>query len=288
MANLKAIRKRIQGVTGTQQLTRAMKLVAAAKLRRAQEAALSQRAYSAALMDVISHLAGGLEEDSHPLLQRRDMKKVLLLIFTSDRGLCGAFNLNICRAADNFVSEKKEEGIEVAVSVIGKKGNEYLLREGLEPEGFYADMFADTSYAPVARIGNDLSTKYVEGDFDGLFVLFNYFRSPAVQRVTLSQVLPVQLEATLGGDESQVEHVFEPDKPSLLDTLFPMFVNIQLYQSLLESVASEMGARMTAMDNATNNAQDLVKRLTLAYNKARQETITTELMDIVGGAEALK
>lgn len=288
MANLKAIRKRIQGVTGTQQLTRAMKLVAAAKLRKAQEAALSQRAYSAALMDVISHLAGGLEEDSHPLLQRREMKKALVLMYTSDRGLCGAFNLNVCRTTEAFIEERKAEGVEVAVAVIGKKGNEHLRREGLEPVNYYDDMFADTSYGPVARIGNELSRQYVEGDYDGLYVVFNYFRSAAVQRVTLAQVLPVQVEVPEPGDESTIEHIFEPDKRSLLDTLFPMFVNIQLYQSLLESVASEMGARMTAMDNATTNAQDLVKRLTLVYNKARQEAITTELMDIVGGAEALK
>jgi F-type H+-transporting ATPase subunit gamma len=288
MANLKAIRKRIQGVTGTQQLTRAMKLVAAAKLRRAQEAALAQRAYSAALMDVISHLAGGLEEDSHPLLKRREMKKTLVLMMTSDRGLCGAFNLNICRTTDHFIEEKEAEGVEVVVSVIGKKGNEHLRREGVVPVSYYDDLFADTSYGSAARIGNELSKQYVDGDFDGLYVVFNYFRSAAVQRVTLTQVLPVQVDVPELGDESCIEHVFEPDKRSLLDTLFPMFVNVQLYQSLLESVASEMGARMTAMDNATNNAQDLVKRLTLAYNKARQEAITTELMDIVGGAEALK
>jgi F-type H+-transporting ATPase subunit gamma len=285
MANLKAIRKRITGVKGTQQLTRAMKLVAAAKLRRAQEGALAQRAYAGALMEVIGHVAARLEEGAHPLLERREPQKALLLVYTSDRGLCGAFNLNIGRAAEKFFQEQREAGVEVSISTIGKKGYEHLSRRDYPIGHRYEDMFADITFDNISRIGNELAKHYVEGEYDALHVLFNEFRSPAVQRVTLRQVLPVDLPMEKG--DARVEHIFEPDRKGLLDTLFPMYVNIQLFQALLESVASEMGARMTAMDNATNNAADLIRRLTLVYNKARQETITKELMDIVGGAEAL-
>jgi len=287
MANLKAIRKRIQGVTGTQQLTRAMKLVAAAKLRRAQEAALAQRAYADALADVIHHLAPRLESEDHPLLARREVRRCMLLIFTSDRGLCGAFNLNVCREAEKFVAARSAQGQEVLVSVIGKKGYEHLVRRHDEVHRYYDDMFADISFETISRIGNELAKDYTEGGYDALHVIYNWFRSPAVQRVTERRILPVDLSEQSHGEVARVEHLFEPDKKGLLDALFPMYFNIQLFQALLESVASEMGARMTAMDNATNNASDLIRRLTLAYNKARQETITKELMDIVGGAEAL-
>ncbi len=286
MANLKAIRKRIQGVTGTQQLTRAMKLVAAAKLRRAQESALAQRPYAEALGKIIGHLGERLEEGAHPLLAKRPMKKALLLLYSSDRGLCGAFNLNVCRAAGQFIDDKGAEDVQVVVSTIGKKGFEFMERREEEIVSNYQDLFADITFDNIARIGNELAAEYVEGAYDGLFVLYNQFKSPAVQRVTLKQVLPVSLE-DVAKDDNLVEHLFEPDKQKLLDTVFPMYVNLQLFQALLESVASEMGARMTAMDNATSNAADLIKRLTLIYNKARQESITTELMDIVGGAEAL-
>ncbi len=286
MANLKAIRKRIQGVAGTQQLTRAMKLVAAAKLRRAQESALAQRPYAEALGKIIGHLGNRLEEGAHPLLAKRPMKKALLLLYSSDRGLCGAFNLNICRAGEQFIQGQADDGVEVAVAAIGKKGFEFMQGREYPVVHNYQDLFADITFDSISRIGNELAAEYVKGDYDGLFVLYNQFKSPAVQRVTLQQVLPVSLEDT-DADDNLVEHLFEPSKEELLDAVFPMYVNLQLFQALLESVASEMGARMTAMDNATNNAADLIKRLTLIYNKARQETITRELMDIVGGAEAL-
>jgi F-type H+-transporting ATPase subunit gamma len=285
MANLKAIRKRISGVTGTQQLTRAMKLVAAAKLRRAQEAALAQREYSLALGKIIGHLGQRLEEAAHPLLTRREAKKELLVVYSSDRGLCGAFNLNICRAAEQFIARKRAEGIAVVVATIGKKGYEAMVRNEHEVHHNYDDLYADSTFDSISRIGNELAQAYVAGECDGLYVLYNHFRSPAVQVVTERAVLPVALEQV--DSDNLVEHLFEPDKGQLLDAIFPMYVNVQLFQALLESVASEMGARMTAMDNATQNAADLIKRLTLIYNKARQETITTELMDIVGGAEAL-
>lgn len=285
MANLKAIRKRIQGVKGTQQLTKAMKLVAAAKLRRAQENALALRPYSQSIVDVISHLASKLEEGSHPLLDSREIKRVLLLVFTSDRGLCGAFNLNVCRAAEDFLHSRKLEGVSVGLAVIGKKGNDYLTRRGYQVSKFYKDLFGDVTFDRISRIGNELARKYVDGSYDGLFVLYNYFHSAGVQRVRLERILPIQPEKD--GSTDRVEHLFEPDRRSILDTLFPMYVNTRLYHSLLESVASEMGARMTAMDNATRNAADLIRKLTLLYNKARQEAITKELMDIVSGAEAL-
>jgi len=287
MANLKLIRKRIQGVKGTQQLTRAMKLVAAAKLRKSQENALALRPYSDGLLEVISHLASRLEEGTHPLLEKREMKRALLLVFTSDRGLCGAFNLNVCRAAEAFYPNHGLGRDAVTLAVIGKKGNEYLGRRQYPVGKFFKDMFADISYDRISRIGNELSAEYVSGSYDALFVLYNYFHSPAIQKVRLERILPVEPIA-VKAEQGQFEHLFEPDRRSILDAVFPMYVNIRVYHSLLESVASEMGARMTAMDNATRNAADLIKRLTLLYNKARQEAITKELMDIVGGAEAIR
>ena len=288
MANLKAIRKRIQGVQGTQQLTRAMKLVAAAKLRKAQEAALAQRAYADSLADVIGHLAQRLEAEAHPLLAEREVKRAQVLVYSSDRGLCGAFNLNVCRATEQFFAEQGPQLEDVRLAVIGKKAHEYLTRRDREVGRFYKDMFADISFDTISRIGNELSADYLNGSFDALYVIYNWFKSAAVQKVELKRVLPLSVEHPVEESGTGIEHIFEPDRTTILDRLFPMYVNIQLYQALLESVASEMGARMTAMDNATNNADDLIKRLTLVYNKARQEAITTELMDIVGGAEALR
>lgn len=286
MANLKAIRKRIQGVTGTQQLTRAMKLVAAAKLRRAQEAAIAQRAYAEGLDRMIHNVGSRLSENAHPLLEKRDRKRVLIVVFTSDRGLCGAFNLNVCRAVEQFIEDNKEEIPSVDLAIIGKKGYEYLSRRDHSVVDYHDAVFADTSYENVARIGDELCQRFVDGKYDALYVMFNWFKSAVIQKLTMRMVLPVEIPEP-SEDDALIEHVFEPDRVTLLDTLMPMHVNVQLYQALLESVASEMGARMTAMDNATNNAGDLIKRLTLAYNKARQEAITTDLMDIVGGAEAL-
>jgi len=287
MANLKTIRKRIQAVKGTQQLTRAMKLVAAAKLRRAQEAAVTHRPYEENLEQVILHLACRLEEGEHPLIEKRQVRKVMVLLFTSDRGLCGSFNLNVCRAFETFVKEASGGLEEIAVCVIGRKGNDYLTRRGYKVKRYYRDMFADITYDRVSRIGNELAQDYVSGGYDALYAFFNWFRSPVVQKVKSKMVLPMET-IDCGQATSHVEHLFEPDRKSILDTLFPMYVNMELYQSLLESVASEMGARMTAMDNATNNAGDLIRKLTLVYNKARQDAITKELMDIVGGANAVQ
>ena len=266
MANLKAIRKRIVGVQGTQQLTRAMKLVAAAKLRKAQEAALAQRAYAESLGNVIGHLAQRLGAEAHPLLATREVKRAQVLVYSSDRGLCGAFNLNVCRATEQFFAEQGPDLEEMKLAVIGKKAHEYLTRRDREVGRFYKDMFADISFETISRIGNELSADYLDGSLDALYVIFNWFKSAAVQKVEVKQVLPLNAGLPVAEAGPAVEHVFEPDRTTILDRLFPMYVSIQLYQAMLESVASEMGARMTAMDNATNNADDLIKRLTLIYN----------------------
>jgi len=287
MGNLKAIRKRIQGVRGTQQLTRAMKLVSAAKLRKAQENAISLRAYTDAVMTGISHLAQRTEALSHPLLAVREEKKALVLVFTSDRGMCGSLNLNVCRATEQYVQQSKGVLDRVDLAVIGKKGNEYLKRREYQVFRFYKDLFADVTYDRISRIGNELSQEYVRGDFDSLHVIYTYFRSSVLQRVEHDRILPVETGAA-PENTSHVEHIFEPGRQEILDRLFPLYVNTRLYQALLESVASEMGARMTAMDNATKNAEELIRKLTIAYNKARQEAITKELMDIVSGAEAIR
>ncbi len=287
MPNLKTIRKRIAGVKSTQQLTRAMKLVAAAKLRRAQEAAISLRPYEESLGDVIHHLASFDEGLTHPLLVHREPKRVLLVAFTSDRGLCGSFNINVVRAAEQFAIKQKEEGVEVELAVIGKKGYEALQRRGFKVRFYYKDLFMNMNYDRTARIGDELSAAYNEGTYDALYVIYNWFRSPLVQKVTLTKVLPVEVPES-DTRASKFGHLFEPGRRQVLDRLYPLYVNVGLYHALLESVASEMGARTTAMDNATKNASDVIAKLTLEYNKARQASITKELVDIVGGAEAIK
>jgi F-type H+-transporting ATPase subunit gamma len=295
MANLKQLRRRITGIKGTQQLTRAMKLVAAAKLRRAQEAVEALRPYSENLLQVIRNVADTTDEASHPLLQDREMKNIRVLMLTSDRGLCGAFNSNINKGCEQYFKTRGPTYESMELLVVGRKGNEYMTHREL-PIHKYFDGVMDggVTYRTAATIGDEISDAFISGETDGLFLVYNEFKSAMFQEVVWKQLLPMDEneesteESELTAQGGDFEHVFEPGKEAILDRLLPLHVNITIYRALLESLASEMGARMTAMDSATNNAEDLIERLTLQYNKARQEAITTELMDIVGGAEALK
>lgn len=288
MANLKQLRRRIQGVKNTQQLTRAMKLVAASKLRRAQEAVEALRPYANTLDEMIRHVGHTAGADAHPLLRRREMKRIRVLVLTSDKGLCGTFNANVNRAVETFLREEAPNYEEVELLMVGRKGNEYLSRRGAPIKEFYKDVLTQVNYSTAATLGDEISTAFVSEDIDGLFIVYNEFRSAMIQTLTWKQLLPMEEV----GDEvaerlGNAEHIYEPTKDAVLDRMLPLYVDTQIYRALLDSQASEMGARMTAMDNATNNAADLIERLTLQYNKARQEAITNELMDIVGGAEAL-
>ncbi|MDH5490416.1 MAG: ATP synthase F1 subunit gamma [Myxococcales bacterium] len=288
MANLKIIRKRIGSVKSTQKITRAMKLVAAARLRRAQENILELRPYALKTMEVLSVVASraGEDEELHPLLARRPRKKVLFVVLTSDRGLAGAFNSNISRAAHARWKKMEAAGQDVRFAVIGRKGRDYLRRRGATIAHEFTGVFQDLSMDHAGEIGRYVVAEYTRHDLDECYLVYNQFKSAISQEVVFEPLLPIVPRAL---EEDQVgDFIYEPSKKDLLDTLLPMYVEIEVFRALLESVASEHGARMTAMEAATNNASEMIAKLTLQFNRARQAAITKELMEIIGGAEALK
>ncbi len=290
-ASLRDIRKRIASVKSTQQITNAMKMVATAKLRRAQENLLAARPYGVKVGELLNNMASRVSPDSHPLLARRDPKRVEIIVFTSDRGLCGAFNMNLIQRAEQFLSDERGKAEEIALSFIGRKARDYFRKRKVTMRREYVNQKAD--FALASRIGAELSRAYTEKQVDGIYLLYSEFRSAIQQRVLLKKILPVTPGSAGGGEKGGpqakgVEYLYEPSERALLNRLLPMYVDVQVFQALLESVASEFGARMTAMENATKNAAEMIDKLTLVYNKARQAAITKELIEIVSGAEALK
>ncbi|MDW8363206.1 MAG: ATP synthase F1 subunit gamma [Myxococcales bacterium] len=288
MRNLKAIRRRITSVRNTQKITRAMKMVAAARLRRAQQRILELRPYALETYEVLSAVAAraGEDEEAHPLLVRRPPRRVLLVVLTSDRGLAGAFNANIQKAAWRFWKERQAEGSEVSFAVVGRKGRDFLRRRGARILREFTGVFENLTVERAGEIGRYIVDEYTAAGLDAAWVVYNEFKSAISQKVVVEPLLPIrpmEVAPDRAGD-----FLYEPNKRALLDRLLPMYVDVEIYRALLESVASEHGARMTAMDNATNNAKELIAKLTLDYNRARQAAITKELMEIIGGAEALK
>jgi F-type H+-transporting ATPase subunit gamma len=296
MANLKAIRKRISTVKNTRKITRAMKLVAAARLRKAQENIQALRPYALQTIDIISSLAArASESDSgapHPLLERREAKRVMLVIITSDRGLAGAFNSGISKAAFRHYQQLVAEGKTVIVAAVGRKGSDYFRRRGVKIEHSLGHVFSALSYEKAREIGEQIIAEYTEENLDAVYLCYNEFKSAITQKIVVERILPIEPKVVAAGESAHArslqDYLYEPDQKTLLSTLLPLYVNVEVYRALLESVASEHGARMTAMDNATNNAADMIQALTLQANRARQAAITTELMEIIGGAEALK
>jgi len=293
MPSLKDIRRRIGSVKSTQKITRAMKMVAAAKLRRAQDTMESFRSYADLTSSILAEVAAAAPADSHPLLKRRETEKALLLVITADRGLCGGFNANLNRAA---LLQIKEADPKPEISIIGRKAKSFFDRQDVEIQEFYADVYADPSFETAARIAREIAAKYESGEIDKIDIIYNKMISMMSQQPTVHPLLPVALpekaeaDEEEGGDKDDLEPVgfiFEPRQEELLDRLLPMYVEVEVYRAIIESIASEFAARMTAMEAATSNAQDMIDHLTLVYNRARQSAITSELMDIVGGAEAL-
>jgi F-type H+-transporting ATPase subunit gamma len=284
MPSLKDLRKRIGSVRSTQQITKAMKMVAAARLRRAQESAERARPYAAKLTEMFSAVVGGLSEETHPLLARRAEQRIDLIVLTSDRGLCGGFNANLLRQAAAFMREHGEQQIQLML--VGRKGLDHYRRRQVVP------LFERTGVlnSPVADVAGALAepvtARFAAGESDAVYLLYSRFQSAMSQIPTVVRLLPVDQPEEAA--TSTVEYIFEPPRPQLLGTLLPRYIQTRLLQALLESIASEFGARMTAMDNATRNAAEMIDRLTLSMNRARQAAITTELMEIVSGAEALK
>jgi len=289
MANLRAIRKRVGSVKSTQQITKAMKMVSAAKLKRAQDAIIAARPYARKMREVVQALAARVGEEAHPLLAARETKKLAILVVTTDRGLCGGFNSNLLRATNRFLVANREKYEEIAVFAVGRKARDFLSRRGVSLRKEYLNILGSLSYAHSARLSEDLVGGFLAGDFDEVQVAFNEFRSAISQAVRFEKLFPISVER--GGAEGAsagIDFLYEPSQKEILATLLPKYVETQLFRVLLESVAGEHGARMTAMDSATNNAVDMIARLTLQMNRARQATITKELMEIIGGAEALK
>ncbi|TFG59351.1 MAG: ATP synthase F1 subunit gamma [Deltaproteobacteria bacterium] len=289
MANLRAIRKRIGSVKSTQQITKAMKMVSAAKLKRAQDGIVAARPYARKMREVVQAVAGRAGKDAHPLLSSRETKKVALLVITSDRGLCGGFNSNLLRAANRFLQETRENVGEVALYVVGRKARDFFRRRHVPMRKEYVGVLGALSYAHAEQIAGDLVDGFLAEEFDEVVIAFNEFRSAISQAVRIDKLFPVAFEqAEEEGSETEIDYLYEPSREEILATLLPRYVEAQIFRMLLESVAGEHGARMTAMDSATNNAVDMISRLTLQMNRARQAAITKELLEIISGAEALK
>lgn len=290
MPSLQSLRRKIASVKNTQKITKAMKMVAAAKLKRAQDRILSSRPYAHKMREVLANLSRRVNRSAHPLLQKRTGNKIEILVITSDRGLCGGFNTNIVRKAVETLREHEGRGHKVTVSLVGRKSRDFFRRRNWALRQQWTEVFDKLSFEHALDIGQDLTDHFVKGTFDELYVIYNEFKSAIQQRVIVERLFPIEaLETdgtaavTLGGS-----YEYEPDEEELLTALLPKHFQIQAYRILLESSAAEQGARMAAMDGATRNAGELIKKVTLFYNKTRQTAITKELMDIVGGAEALK
>ena len=288
MANLRAIRKRISSVKSTQQITRAMKMVSAAKLRRAQDGINAARPYARKMREVVTAVAGRAGSDAHPLLTSREAKKLALLVVTSDRGLCGSFNSGLTRAVHRFLNDHRGEYEEITLFVVGRKGRDFFRRREIPIRKELLGVLGSVSRHHAETIANDLVGGFLAGEFDEVQIAFNEFRSAISQIVRFEKMFPIAMESSgkTGGDE--VDYLYEPSREAILASLLPKYVETMIFRVLLESVAGEHGARMTAMDSATNNSVDMIARLTLQMNRARQATITTELTEIVSGAEALK
>ncbi len=287
MANLKDIKKRIGSVKNTQQITKAMKMVAAAKLRRAQDAAVSARPYAEKLQSVLSNLAQREAADAHPLLCQRGKGRALVVLMTADRGLCGGFNANVSKEAERFIRNNPQGYADIDLMIIGRKGRDFLKsRVGDNIIKVHEDITSDASYKTAQLIGEEIVAAFDAETYDAVYVLYNAFQSAIVQNVTMEQVLPIQPK-TDTVDENAVEYIYEPNRLEVLSDLLPKMVEVQIFRAMLESNASEQGARMSAMDSASRNASEMIGKLTLQYNRARQAAITTELTEIISGAESL-
>ncbi|GAC1352143.1 MAG: ATP synthase F1 subunit gamma [Polyangiales bacterium] len=317
MPSLKIVRKRIASVKSTQKITRAMKMVAAARLRRAQQRITELRPFAQKTAEVLARIAHHIDpgdEPTHPLLARREEREVLLVVVSSDRGLAGGFNSTINRAAERTMREMEGDGKHVVLMTIGRKGRDYFRRRNAqiiaelpavnekidigradEIAAQIIDLYVQKKLEGAAKEGLETAEGAPprEEPFDAVYIIYNEFKSAMTQKVKIEKLLPVGTPASANAGASEndapsLDYLYEPNRDALLDRLLPQYVQITVYRAMLESVASEHGARMTAMDAATNNAKDMIGRLTLVYNRARQAAITKELMEIIGGAEALK
>ena len=284
MATIKDIKKRISSVRNTQQITKAMKAVAAAKLRRAHDAAVEARPYAEKMRELLSNLSARVSEDSHPLLIEREEKRIDVLLVTTDRGLCGAYNSNVIRLAENFRADQREK--ELTFRFVGRKGSEYFRRREVAAMDGGPVTWHATPDELASVVAGRLIGRFLNGESDAAYIVYSRFRSALSQVPTAARIIPVT-PSEMDEEQQLTEYLLEPSIGDLLSNLLPKNVEVQVYQALLEATAGEHGARMTAMESATNNASDLISDLTLQMNRARQAAITKELLEVISTAEAL-
>lgn len=291
MASLKEVRNRITSVNSTMQITKAMKMVSAAKLRRAQDRIIQLRPYSKKLNELIGQVSQNTEVGaSSPYTQVREVNKVLLVLITSDRGLCGAFNSNVIKATNTYIADHYAEQSangNVTVLTIGKKGTDAFTRRKAKTVTTYSDLFSRLTFETVKEAAEGIMESFTSGEYDEVVLIYNEFKNVATQIVRTEKMLPLT-DDSLEDSSSNVDYIFEPSEEEILLELIPKAIKLQLFKAVLDSNASEHGARMTAMDKATDNGGELLKSLKIEYNRSRQASITTEILEIVGGAEALK
>lgn len=294
MANLRDIRTRISSIKNTQQITRAMKMVAAAKLRKAQQRMLATRPYASKMGELITRLADGSQTVENPLLRKsEEIERVCLIVVGSDRGLCGGFNNNLFKTIEATIAakyQKYQQAGTLDLIAIGRKAEAYFKKRNYQVVESYPGFFDNLSYELSSTLMNEVTDKFAEGYYDNVLIAFNEFRSVIAQNRIIETVLPIQaadVSASSSGISVQTDYIYEPDAEAILDKILPIYVNMQLWRAVLDSNAAEQGARMAAMDNATENAKELEQELQLKYNQARQSAITTEISEIVSGAAAL-
>ncbi|UBM57774.1 ATP synthase F1 subunit gamma [Marinilongibacter aquaticus] len=292
MPSLKEVRNRITSVNSTMQITKAMKMVAAAKLRRAQDAITQMRPYATKLNELIATVSSNTEEGSKsPYTQVRPVEHVLVIVVTSDRGLCGAFNSNIIKAAQALINEKyasQAKAGNVTVKALGKKGDDAFAKRGFTVNSNHTGIFLNLSFAQAREAAEEAMESFIDGVYDEVVLVYNEFKNVATQIVRTEKMLPLVADVDESGANHNVDYIFEPSEEEIILELLPKSIKMQLYKAVLESNASENGARMTAMDKATENGGELLKDLKIMYNRSRQAAITKEILEIVGGAEALK
>jgi len=290
MANLKEVRNRIASVSSTQQITKAMKMVSAAKLKRATSAIIQLRPYANKMKDILANLSASLEESNSPFIQEREPNKVLVIAVSSNRGLAGAFNMNVIKTTNNLISQKYPEQYRkgnVHIVAIGKKVQDFYEKRKYKVIGNNNELYSALTFENASKITEAIMTGFAKGEYDRVDLVYNQFRNAAVQILTTEQLLPVPKADTVSEAGIQTDYILEPSQEEIVEQLIPKSIKTQVYKAILDSHASEHGARMTAMDKATENAGDLLKALKLSYNQARQAAITTELTEIVSGAAAL-
>jgi len=289
MATLRDIKSRIKGVKSTQQITKAMKMVATAKLRRAQENVVNSRPYARKIWQSFSHLATENDLNTNPFFVQREVKNVALVIVTADKGLCGAFNSNIIKEAVKYVAEDlTNDKIKFHLFCVGKKGFDFFSKRNYNLYNKKVGLFSSLKYSEALDISQKIISAYLDGTFDKVIIIYNEFKSIIQQKIVTEQFLPITLVKEHTEKKNQPNYIYEPDQKAIFEYMLPKHLKAQIWRILLESNASELGARMTAMDNASTNAKELIRTLQLKYNRERQAAITKELLEIVAGANALK